>query len=154
MVQGHRFRCHTEHPGEPALEADRDVAQPDRAVPGVEQGAGDDTDRVGEVDDPGAGSGQSGRPLRDVEHHGDGAQRLGEPTRPRGLLADAAALQRERLIRDPGLLAAYPQLSEVSFSAQNRLWDTSAQSESDPAIRVYSNPKPAYGSIGLTLKRD
>src|SRR5207245_3726538 len=110
VVQRHRLRCHAEHAGEPALEPDRDVAQPDRAVPGVEQGAGDDTDRVGEVDDPGAGSGQAGRPLRDVEYHGDGAQRLGEPTRPRGLLTHTTAVQRERLVRDTRLLTGYPQL--------------------------------------------
>ena len=50
--------------GEAALEADRDVAQPDRPVALVEQGLGDDPDRVGEVDDPGAGRGPSRRPAR------------------------------------------------------------------------------------------
>ena len=36
------------------LEADRDVAEPDGAVAGVEQRPRDDPDRVREVDDPGA----------------------------------------------------------------------------------------------------
>lgn len=51
------------------------------------------------------------------------------------------------------LLDAYPQFDEVSFEAQNRLWDTSATSEEDPRLRVYSDPKPAHGLIGLTLRR-
>ena len=52
--------------GEPALEADRDVAQPDRVVSGVEQRARDDADRVGEVDDPAppAPAARPGRPGR------------------------------------------------------------------------------------------
>jgi urate oxidase len=45
-------------------------------------------------------------------------------------------------------------MAEVSFEAQNRLWDTSKVSEADPMTRVFSDPKPAHGFIGLTLKRD
>ena len=44
-----------------ALEADRHVAEPDRAVPGVEQRARDDPDRVREVDDPRVGRRRSSR---------------------------------------------------------------------------------------------
>ena len=57
--------------GQAPLEPDRDVAQADRAVAGVEEGLGDDADRVGEVDDPRAGRGPPptarpapGRPAR------------------------------------------------------------------------------------------
>jgi urate oxidase len=50
------------------------------------------------------------------------------------------------------LLARFPQLAEVRFEAQNRLWDTSAESLGSPA-KVFSDPKPAHGSIGLTLRR-
>jgi urate oxidase len=52
------------------------------------------------------------------------------------------------------LLKRFAALSEVSFEAQNRLWDTSKVSESDPRTRVFSDPKPAHGNIGLTLRRD
>jgi len=51
------------------------------------------------------------------------------------------------------LLDRYPQVAEFSFEAQNRLWDTSAVSETDPRRRVFSDPKPAHGLIGLTVSR-
>lgn len=51
------------------------------------------------------------------------------------------------------LLDRFEQLSEVVFEAQNRLWDTAATSDSDPRVRVYTDPTPAYGLIGLTLRR-
>ena len=51
------------------------------------------------------------------------------------------------------LLESYPQVSEFSFEAQNRLWDLSAVSETDSRRRVYSDPKPAHGLIGLTVSR-
>jgi urate oxidase len=50
------------------------------------------------------------------------------------------------------LLARFPQLLAVRFEAQNRLWDTSAEAAGSPA-KVFSDPKPAYGSIALTLTR-
>jgi urate oxidase len=52
------------------------------------------------------------------------------------------------------LLERFPQLSEVSLAAENRLWDTAVVSEADPAVRVYSEPRPAHGTITLTLTRD
>ncbi|CAM5505988.1 hypothetical protein STENM327S_01139 [Streptomyces tendae] len=103
--------CHPEQRGELALEPDRHVAQPDRAVPGPEQGPGDDADRVGEVDDPGVRVGPA-HPLGDVEHHRHRAQRLGEAARAGRLLADAAALQRPGLVLLPGGLAADAQLEQ------------------------------------------
>jgi len=51
------------------------------------------------------------------------------------------------------LLDRYPQIAEFSFEAQNRLWDTSAVSKSEPGRRVFSEPKPAHGVIGLTVSR-
>jgi urate oxidase len=50
-------------------------------------------------------------------------------------------------------LDRFPQLSEVTFSAQNRLPDTVAVSESDSLFRVFADPRPAHGVIGLTLRR-
>ena len=68
---------------------------------------------------------------------------------------DFVSLSIQHLVHEMGerLLARYPQLTEVGFDAQNRLWDTSAQSETDELTRVYSEPKPAYGLIGLKVRR-
>jgi urate oxidase len=51
------------------------------------------------------------------------------------------------------LLERFPQLQEVSFEGQNRTRDPMAVSESDPKIKVYSDPFSAYGLIKLTLTR-
>jgi urate oxidase len=69
---------------------------------------------------------------------------------------DFVSLSIQHLVHEMGvrLLARFPQLSQVGFAAQNRLWDTSAQSETDAQARVYSKPKPAHGLISLTLARD
>ncbi len=52
------------------------------------------------------------------------------------------------------LLDQFGVMAEVSFEAQNRLWDTSKVSDADPMTKVFSDPKPAHGVIGLTLSRD
>ena len=52
------------------------------------------------------------------------------------------------------LIDQFGGMAEVSFEAQNRLWDTSKVSEADLLTKVFSDPKPAHGFIGLTLKRD
>ena len=61
----------------------------------------------------------------------------------------------QHLVHEMGqrLLARFPQLAAVRFEAQNRLWDTSAEA-ADGQARVFSDPKPAHGSIGLTLTRN
>ncbi len=61
----------------------------------------------------------------------------------------------QHLVHEMGtrLLARFPQLREVRFEAQNRLWDTSAEGP-DGRAKVFSDPKPAHGSIGLTLSRE
>ena len=112
VVQGDLVGRDAEQPGEVALEADGHVAQPDRPVPGVEQRPGDDADRVGEVDDPRVGRGPLPGAFGDVQHDRHGAQCLGEPARPGGLLADAAAFQRPGLVPLPGRLAADAQLEQ------------------------------------------
>ncbi|MDQ3705340.1 MAG: urate oxidase [Chloroflexota bacterium] len=53
-----------------------------------------------------------------------------------------------------GLLERFPQMAEVTFEAQNRLWDTAFVSEDDERIKVYTDPRPPYGSIKLTLGRE
>ena len=73
----------------------------------------------------------------------------------RATFDDFVSLSIQHLVHEMGerLLKQYPQLSEISFDAQNRLWDTSLQSETDEQTRVYSEPKPAHGLIGLKVRR-
>jgi urate oxidase len=51
------------------------------------------------------------------------------------------------------MLDSWSQLSEVSFEAQNRLWDLSETSPTDERVKVYTDPRPPYGHLGLTLRR-
>lgn len=51
------------------------------------------------------------------------------------------------------LLERFPQMQEVAFEAQNRLWDTAFVSDTDERTKVYTDPRPPYGSIKLTLNR-
>ena len=69
---------------------------------------------------------------------------------------DFVSMSIQHLVHEMGtrLLRRFDGMAEVSFEAQNRLWDTSKVSEADPAAKVFSDPKPAHGMIGLTLRRD
>ncbi len=97
---------------DPALEPDRDVAQAEGAVAGVEQGPSHDADRVGEVDDPRLRFGPLGDHVGDLQHDRHCAQRLGEAARAGGLLPEQPELAGQRLVHQPGLLAADAQLDE------------------------------------------
>ena len=68
---------------------------------------------------------------------------------------DFVSLSIQHLVNEIGtrILERWPQLAEVSFDAQNRLWDVAAESTADPRIRSYSDPRPPYGHIGLVLRR-
>jgi urate oxidase len=61
----------------------------------------------------------------------------------------------QHLVHEFGLrlLDRFPQLAEVHFRAENRTRDPYGESTSDPRIRVYSDPFPAYGEISLTMRR-
>ena len=65
------------------------------------------------------------------------------------------SLSIQHLINEIGtrMLERWPQLSEVSFDTQNRLWDLVAESNDDPTVKTYSDPRPPYGHIGLVLRR-
>ena len=102
-----------------ALERDRDVAETDRAVPRVEQGAGDDPDRVREVDDPSVRRGEGANAVGDLEHDRHGAHRLREPAGARRLLADATTGERDRLVAKPCRLAADAELEEDEGGARD-----------------------------------
>jgi urate oxidase / 2-oxo-4-hydroxy-4-carboxy-5-ureidoimidazoline decarboxylase len=66
------------------------------------------------------------------------------------------SLSIQHLVHEIGqrMLARWPHLSEVSFEAQNRLWDLAAESTEDQRVRVYADPRPPFGRIGLTLRRE
>ena len=66
---------------------------------------------------------------------------------------DSASIQE--LVHAMGLrlLDRFGELEEVSFVAENRLWDTAQVSGSDERVRVYTDPRPPYGRIELTLGR-
>jgi len=49
------------------------------------------------------------------------------------------------------LLAELPQMDEVRLEANNRTWDTVM--ESDESLGVFTDPRPPYGVLGLTLRR-
>lgn len=62
----------------------------------------------------------------------------------------------QHLVHEIGrrLLERFPQMATVSFAAQNRLWDTAFTAEADPKRKVYTDPRPPYGTIRLTLERE
>jgi urate oxidase len=66
------------------------------------------------------------------------------------------SLSIQHLVNEIGtaMLDHWPQLSEVSFEAQNRLWDTVATSGDDPHLKTYADPRPPFGRIGLVLRRN
>ncbi|MFB2917479.1 MULTISPECIES: factor-independent urate hydroxylase [Aerosakkonema] len=62
----------------------------------------------------------------------------------------------QHLIHEMGtrLLNRFPQMAEVSFTAQNRLWDSAFVSEDNEKIKSYCDPRPPYGMIKLTITRN
>ena len=61
----------------------------------------------------------------------------------------------QHLVHEIGtrILTRYPQLAEVSFEAQNRTPEPAATSDTDPKVKVYTAPFPAFGLIQLTMRR-
>ena len=51
-----------------------------------------------------------------------------------------------------GMLAEIPAIAEVRLEANNRTWDTIA--ERGEELGVYTDARPPYGCLGLTLKRE
>jgi urate oxidase / 2-oxo-4-hydroxy-4-carboxy-5-ureidoimidazoline decarboxylase len=63
---------------------------------------------------------------------------------------DSASIQH--LVHEMGVraLERFPGITTMTFEAQNRLWDTVQTSES---ATVYTDARPPYGMIELTLRR-
>ena len=49
------------------------------------------------------------------------------------------------------MLAEIPVHPEVNLEANNRTWDTIVEQASE--MGVYTDPRPPYGCLGLTLRR-
>jgi urate oxidase / 2-oxo-4-hydroxy-4-carboxy-5-ureidoimidazoline decarboxylase len=66
------------------------------------------------------------------------------------------SLSIQHLVHEIGqlMLERWPQLAEVTFDAQNRLWDAGTTSDTDPRVRTFADPRPPYGHIGLVLRRE
>jgi urate oxidase len=66
--------------------------------------------------------------------------------------ADFESASIQHLVHEMGVraLEQFPELASISFEAQNRLWDTAQSSES---ATVYTDARPPFGVIELTLKR-
>jgi urate oxidase len=66
---------------------------------------------------------------------------------------DSASIQELAHEMGVRLLDGFQELAEVSFVGENRLWDTAQVSGPDQRVRVYTDPRPPYGRIELTLRR-
>ena len=66
------------------------------------------------------------------------------------------SLSIQHLVHEIGLrmLERYPELTEITFEAQNRTFDPAVQDESDERRKVLTDPRPPYGRIGLTMHRE
>lgn len=62
----------------------------------------------------------------------------------------------QHLVHEIGnrLLMRFPQLHAVRFVAENRTRDPFHVSTTDPSVKVYSDPFPAFGEITLRMTRD
>ncbi len=66
------------------------------------------------------------------------------------------SLSIQHLVHEIGMvmLERFPELSEVAFEAQNRTFDPSGEDATDPRVKVHTDPRPPYGRIGLTMRRE
>jgi urate oxidase len=98
----------------------------------------------------------------DVAIEPDPSRYVGSPQ-----VADLAAavfdrfvsLSIQHLVHEIGtvMLERWPNLAEVSFEAQNRTWDLgqgSPETASGTEPKVFTDPRPPYGRIGLVMHRD
>jgi urate oxidase len=65
------------------------------------------------------------------------------------------SLSIQHLVHEIGqrMMERFPALAEVSFEAQNRTFDLVESSRTDEHAKVYTDPRPPYGRIGLTMRR-
>ena len=54
------------------------------------------------------------------------------------------------------MLERFPGIDDVTFEAHNRTWDLgqgSPESEPGSVPKVFTDPRPPYGRIGLVMRR-
>jgi urate oxidase len=66
------------------------------------------------------------------------------------------SLSIQHLVHEIGLrmFERFPSLAEITFEAQNRTFDTAEESGTEERRKVYTDPRPPYGRIGLTMRRE
>jgi urate oxidase len=66
------------------------------------------------------------------------------------------SLSIQHLVHEIGtrMFERFASLEEITFEAQNRTFDTAEESAEEEQRKVYTNPRPPYGRIGLTMRRD
>jgi urate oxidase/2-oxo-4-hydroxy-4-carboxy-5-ureidoimidazoline decarboxylase len=69
-----------------------------------------------------------------------------------GAFAELHSESIQHLVNEMGARALdrFPQISEISFVAHNRLWDNAQEAE---GVRVFTDARPPFGVIELTLAR-
>jgi urate oxidase len=65
---------------------------------------------------------------------------------------ESGSIQQVIYMMGTKVLADIPAISEVRLEANNRTWDTIA--ERGEELGVYTEARPPYGCLGLTLKRE
>ena len=70
------------------------------------------------------------------------------------VFADFESGSIQQLIYQTGnrILADIPSIAEVRLEANNRTWDTIA--EQGMSVGIYTDARPPYGCLGLTVRRD
>jgi urate oxidase/2-oxo-4-hydroxy-4-carboxy-5-ureidoimidazoline decarboxylase len=82
---------------------------------------------------------------------GDVTERVRQRVRDVFRTFESGSIQQMIYKMGTRLLAEIPAISEVRLEANNRTWDTIA--EQGDKLGVYTDPRPPYGCLGLTLSR-
>jgi urate oxidase len=66
------------------------------------------------------------------------------------------SLSIQHLVHEIGqrMFDRFEALAEITFEAQNRTFDMAEESPDEARRKVYTNPRPPYGRIGLTMRRE
>jgi hypothetical protein len=112
VIKQYLRRLNAKQAGNRPLIADRCVAEPDRPMPMIKKGTRHNAHRICEIDDPGVFRSQPGDPFGNLQDHWHRTECLGQAASTRGLLAQAATLQREGLVQRSRRLSSNPQLDQ------------------------------------------
>jgi urate oxidase len=66
------------------------------------------------------------------------------------------SLSIQHLVHEIGqrMFERFEALAEITFEAQNRTFDMAEESDTEKRRKVYTDPRPPYGRIGLTMRRE